>query len=209
VKKQQIKGEKGSAKILDANGSRLLVVSSPEELKVISSPQRQRIFKLLYTSDKPLHGKEIADRLGIKAPSAHFHLQKLVKIGAVRISHTQNIKGITATYYEPAVDIMMTGEDFLLSTDDENIREQLAFTSNIFNEAKTSFISSLEKKINENSDSSGNEVYAILLSELLYLSSTEIKNFQKELENLTTKYSSPSPDRQLYTMLVSVSNFVI
>ena len=52
MKKQHIKEKNSSAKIIDANGSRLLVASSKEELNIISSPQRQRIFKLLYTSEK-------------------------------------------------------------------------------------------------------------------------------------------------------------
>jgi len=192
-------------KIIEAGGYRLLAVSSSEELKIISSPQRQRMFKLLQMAGKPLHGKEIADKLGIKAPSAHFHLRKLEKIGAVRVSHTQIINGITAKYYAPAVDIMMTGEDFLSSYDDEHISNKLLFTANVFNEAKIAFVNSLGKILREGKQPLDPDGFAILLNTIIYLSSEDIKHFNEEVNALLNKYVDYSPDKQPYTMLLSVS----
>lgn len=192
-------------KIIEESGYRLLAISSPEDLKIISSPQRQRIFKLLQTAGKPLHGKEIADCVGIKAPSAHFHLRKLEGIGAVRISHTQNINGITATYYEPAVDGMIAGEDFLTPSDDEQIGEKLLFTANIFNEAKTSFLKALGRKLRDNAYSPDSGSLAILLNEILYLSSDDIKPFYEEMDTLLKKYTDFSLEKQPYALFMSVS----
>lgn len=192
-------------KIIEEGGHRLLAISAPEDLKVVSSPQRQRIFKLLQTAGKPLHGKEIADCVGIKAPSAHFHLRKLEEIGAVRVSHTQNINGITATYYEPAVDGMVTGEDFLSPSDDEQISEKLLFTASIFNEAKTSFVKALGKKLRDNAYSTDSGTFATLLNEILYLSSEDIKPFNEEMDALLKKYTDFSPDKQPYAMFLTVS----
>jgi predicted transcriptional regulator len=192
-------------KVIEENGYRLLSISSPEDLKVVSSPQRQRIFKLLQTSDKPLHGKEIADNLGVKAPSAHFHLRKLEEIGAVRISHTQSINGITATYYEPAVDIMITGEDFLSSSDDEHIRDKLLFTASVFNEAKTTFVNALGKKMRDGVRSPDSETFATLLNVILYLSSIDAETLCNELDCLIKKYSDFCPDKQPYTLFLSIS----
>ena len=198
---------KKEVKIIEENGCRLLAVSSEEDIKIISSPQRQRIFKLLQTSGKPLHGKEIADKLGIKAPSAHFHLRKLESIEAVKISHTQNIKGITATYYEPAVDIIMTGEDFLSSSDDEHIHNKLLFTANVFNEAKASFVNALGKKLREDTQSLESDNFALLLNTIIYLSSEDMEIFNSEVNTLLKKYEDYSPGKRPYSMLLSVSSY--
>ena len=196
---------KNGIKIIEKNGRRLLTVSSAQDLKIISSPQRQRIFKLLQTSTKPLHGKEIADNLGIKAPSSHYHLRKLEEIGAVRISHTQVINGITATYYESAVDIIMTGEDFLSSSDNEHIREKLLFTANIFNEAKKAFVNSLERKLRETEQSPDSDTISILLNTTLYLHKEDMESFNNELTAIIEKYTDLSSSKQPYSMLLSVS----
>jgi predicted transcriptional regulator len=198
------KTEKG-VRIIEENGCRLLAVSSKEDIKIISSPQRQRIFKLMQMNDKPLHGKEIADRLGIKAPSAHYHLRKLEEVGAIRVSHTQNINGITATYYEPAVDIMMTGEDFLSSTDDEHISNKLLLTANVFNEAKTSFVNTLGKKLRESTQSRDSFYFAMLQSTIIYLSSEDMELLNEEVNTLFKKYADYSPDKQPHTMFLSIS----
>jgi DNA-binding transcriptional ArsR family regulator len=192
-------------KIIEENGFRLLAVSSKEDIKIISSPQRQRIFKLLQMSDRPLHGKEIADKIGVKAPSAHFHIRKLEEIGAVKVSHTQSINGITATYYESAVDIMMTGEDFLTSSDDEHIRDKLLFTANVFNEAKASFINALGKKLRADTQSHESDNFAMLLNAAIYLSPEDMELFADEVNILLKKYAEHSPNKQLYAMLLSVS----
>jgi DNA-binding transcriptional ArsR family regulator len=192
-------------KIIEENGYRLLTVSSKEDIKIISSPQRQRIFKLLNMSDKPLHGKEIADKIGIKAPSAHFHIKKLEEIGAVKISHTQNINGIIATYYECAVDIMMAGEDFLESSDDEHIRDKLLLTANVFNEAKTTFVNALGKMLREDTQSHESDYFAMLLNSAIYLSSEDMELFNDEMNTLLKKYADYSPNKQPYTIFLSVS----
>lgn len=192
-------------KIMEQDGCRLLAVSSNEDLKVVSSPQRQRIFKLLQTAGRPMHGKAIADCLGIKAPSAHFHLRKLEEIGAVRISHTESINGITATYYEPAVDGMIVGEDFMTDSDDERTGEKLLFAANIFNEAKNCFIKALGRKLRDNACSSDSGTLTALDNEILYLSPDDIKSFYKEMDVLLKKYKGFSPDKQPYALFMSVS----
>ena len=196
---------KNGIKIIEEKGRRLLTVSSLQDLKIVSSPQRQRIFKLLQTSEKPLHGKEIADSLGIKAPSSHYHLRKLEEIGAVRISHTQIINGITATYYAPAVDVIMTGEDFLSSSDDEQISNKLLFTANVFNEAKKAFIESLGERLRQDEQSPDSVALSMLLNTTLYFQEDEIDSFSSELNALIEKYSDSSPDKQGYSILLSIS----
>lgn len=187
------------------NGRKLLTVSSADDLKVISSPQRQRIFKILQTAGRPLHGKEIADCLGIKAPSAHFHLGKLKQIGAVKISYTQIINGITACYYEPAVDGIIPGEDFLESSDDEHIREKLLFAANTFNEAKYSFMKNLRIKMQKETSEPAINGLAAMVNEILYLSDTDTKIFYEDMESLLKKYTGFSSEKQPYFLFFSIS----
>lgn len=193
--------------IIEQNGYRLLTVSSEDDVKVISSPQRRHIFKILQMEGKPLHGKEIADRLGIKAPSAHFHLKKLEQIGAVRVSHTQVINGITARYYEAAVDGMIAGEDFLEPADDERIKQKLLFTARIFQEAKDSFIQALRKHMQTDAAAEPPPETRLIaaVDEVLYLSADETAVFYQEMEALLEKYAAPAPGKTAYSLFLSIA----
>lgn len=200
-----INNVQNSRRIIEEDGCRLLAVSSREDMKIISSPQRQRIFKLLQTAGRPLHGKEIADSIGVKAPSAHFHLHRLEEIGAVKISHTKSINGITAAYYEPAVDGMIAGEDFLAPSDDETTCEKLLFAENIFNEAKSSFIKALGRKLRDHAYDPDSGKLTALINEILYLSKEDEKPFYEEMDALIKKYTGFSPDKQPYALFMSIS----
>jgi hypothetical protein len=192
-----------SRKIIEDNGYRLLTVFTIEDMKIISSPRRQRIFKLLQTAGRPLHSKEIADYEGIKAPSAHFHLCKLEAVDAVKVSYTKVINGITATYYEPNVDGILAGGDFLSASDTKQAAANLLLAANYFDEAKRSFLTSLEKKMQGSTVfyDSLNELY----NEILYLSLDDATKLQSEMENLFKKYTAYSSNKQPFTVFISIS----
>jgi predicted transcriptional regulator len=187
------------------DGCRILTVYSLEDLKIVLSPQRQRIMKLLQVAGKPLHGKEIADRIGIKAPSAHFHLRKLKDVGAVRISHTESINGITATFYEPAVDMTVAGDDFLMGADgcNDEAREKLQAIGNVFTEGKNRFIRVLENNLNSNQDAGEAGTFAQLYDAVLYMSPEEAEGLCAEIDSLIRRFSEVSPGKEPYGLLVS------
>ena len=47
----------------------------------------------------PMTAKQIADQIGISASSVQHHIRLLVTLGIVEPSHTEQIHGITATYF--------------------------------------------------------------------------------------------------------------
>ncbi|WP_431247315.1 ArsR/SmtB family transcription factor [Leifsonia xyli] len=53
--------------------------ATPQELKAMSHPLRLRILRLC--GDRELTNKELADRLGVDAGTAHYHVRQLVNAG--------------------------------------------------------------------------------------------------------------------------------
>lgn len=187
-------------------GSKILLASSEEDMKVLSSPQRQRIFKILQSEGVPMHGKEIGDRLGIKAASAHFHLKKLEKIGAVKQSHTRVINGITARYYEVSVDSVILGEDFLEATDDSFTKQKMLLIHNTFNANRDAFIRSLHQTIQQKQTGDpGEKRLHLLLDFKLYLSAEDAELLQKDMEELFSKYESPASGKKPHAVWLSIN----
>lgn len=194
-------------KINKDNNNRTFIASTEEELKVLSSPQRQRIFKVLLSEGLPLHGKEIADRLGIKAASAHYHLKKMEEIGVVCESHTQVINGITARYYKTTFDSIVLGDDFLENTGDHLTNQKMQFIHSTFNSNRDAFLKSLEKQMCHTDDSINHaDKLLFLLDFQIYLSENESEVFQSELKALFSKYEKPGPEKHLNSILLSVNS---
>jgi predicted transcriptional regulator len=192
-------------RIVIHEGSRILIASSEKDIQVLSSPQRQRILRLLQNEKKPLHGKEIGEKLGLKAASAHFHLKKLEEIGVINQSHTQVINGITARYYEASVDSVIIGEDFIEATDDDFIKQKMLFIHNTFNTNRDTFIKSLHQTmLQEQSGNITEKKLHLLLDFKLFLSVEEVENLQKDMEEILSKYSKPSSGKSTYSVCLSV-----
>jgi DNA-binding MarR family transcriptional regulator len=204
MKKNTTAADKRS--IVVNKGDRIFMASSEEELQVLSSPQRQRIFKILQSGGIPMHGKEIGDRAGVKAASAHYHLKKLEKIGVVRQSHTQVINGITARYYEVTVDSVILGEDFLEATDDGLTRQKMLLMYNAFNANRDSFIRSLNQRMQqEQPGGTGENKLHLALDFLLYLSAEDARQLQKDINELAAKYSKPSSGKEPHSVWLSIN----
>lgn len=198
--------DQNGRRIIEQNGYKVMTVSSANDIKVISSPQRQNILKLLKSVDKPLHGKDIADRLELKPASVHFHLKKLEDIGAVRVHHTQSINGITARFYEAAIDEIVMEENFLKTSDDLLTRQKILMTANTFNTCRNSFIKALRRKMQESStDKTGAKDLLTILNKILFLSKDETGLLYKELAALFEKYGKASPDKNAYSLFLSIN----
>lgn len=193
-------------RIIVDEGERIFIASSEEELQVLSSPQRQRIFKILQSEGVPMHGKEIGDRLGVKAASAHYHLKKLEKIGVIKQSHTQVINGITARYYEVMVDSVILSEDFLEATDDGLAKQKMLLIHNTFNANRDAFIRSLHQSMQQEQtgDLVENRLH-LALDFRLYLSGEDAELLQKDIDELFAKYASPAAGKNPHSVWLSIS----
>lgn len=194
------------SRIVVDKGERIFIASSEEELQVLSSPQRQRIFKILQSEGIPMHGKEIGDRLGVKAASAHYHLKKLERIGVIKQSHTQLINGITARYYEVTVDSVILGEDFLEATDDGLTKQKMLLIHNTFNANRDAFIRSLHQSMQqEQTGDKGENRLHLALDFRLYLSGEDAQQLQIEIDELFAKYASPTSGKEPHSVWLSIN----
>lgn len=152
-----------------------------------------------------MHGKEIADRLGMKAPSAYFHLNKLERIRAVKLSYTQVINGIAARYYVAAVDDIVSGDDFLEPSDNKTIREKLIFTAHTFDTANNAFMETLQKRLRNKAPAPCSTDMMLLINEVLYLSQEGAADFSKDLSALLAKYSKTESEKKPFALFFSLS----
>ena len=78
----------------------VIQLTTQKELKIFMDPLRQRLLRTLSAMGEPATAKQLADRLGITPSSAKHHLTQLEHIGVVAFHHTQQIRGIIASYYQ-------------------------------------------------------------------------------------------------------------
>jgi len=76
-----------------------IVLSGKRELDIYMNPQRQNLIRCMQISGAPMTPKQISARLGISASSVQHHLGQLMELGLVELDHTEQIHGITASYY--------------------------------------------------------------------------------------------------------------
>jgi len=70
---------------------------SPAQARHLSSPLAVRILNIL--AEKPSYPVEIARRLRINEQKVYYHIRNLKKVGIVKISGIDSVKGAMAKYY--------------------------------------------------------------------------------------------------------------
>ncbi|HPE15751.1 MAG TPA: helix-turn-helix domain-containing protein [Oscillospiraceae bacterium] len=78
---------------------KILELSTEKELKIFMDPLRQRMLRTMAVIGKPVTAKKLSDAMKITPAAAKHHLLRLESIGLVGVDHTEEIHGITATYY--------------------------------------------------------------------------------------------------------------
>ncbi len=74
-------------------------ISDLEQVKALAHPLRMRILETLVVSD-PMTTKQVAEALGEKPTRLYHHVDKLEKVGLIRLTHTKQNRGATEKYYE-------------------------------------------------------------------------------------------------------------
>lgn len=72
-----------------------------DEIRAFSDPYRLQILNCFYNLGKPSTVKQVADKLGEVPAKIHYHVKKLENTGILRLTHTREVNGIIAKYYEP------------------------------------------------------------------------------------------------------------
>lgn len=79
---------------------KIKVLKTLEEIKAFSDPYRLQILFTLKKLEKPSTVKQIADKMGETPAKVHYHVKKLEKFDILKLSHTEEINGIIAKYYD-------------------------------------------------------------------------------------------------------------
>ena len=77
-----------------------ITLATKEQLDIYVNPQRQRLLRLLAIAARPMTPKQLSVALGISASATQHHIARLVSLGVVALSHTEQVRGITAHYYQ-------------------------------------------------------------------------------------------------------------
>lgn len=112
-----------------------IVLSGKKELDIYINPQRQRLLRTLALAAEPMTPKQLSVVLGISPSAVQHHIQKLVALGVIAESHTEQIRGITAHYYHALPVTVRIGCD----PSDEYADQRLALMQNGVNEVFQGF----------------------------------------------------------------------
>jgi DNA-binding transcriptional ArsR family regulator len=133
-----------------------------EEIKAFSDPYRIQILNSFYKFGEPVTVKQIADCMGEVPAKVHYHVKKMESAGILRLTHTREINGIIAKYYEP------TAKQFIIDRPDldpENLGK-------VWNEAQNAIIASYntsQKIFLDNMEEKVIFIYAVSLILLIML----------------------------------------
>jgi DNA-binding transcriptional ArsR family regulator len=85
-------------------------ISDIEQVKALSHPLRMRIIETLAAAD-PMTTKQVAETLGEKPTRLYHHVDKLLQVGLIRLTHTKQNRGTTEKYYETIARQFRAGAD--------------------------------------------------------------------------------------------------
>ncbi len=168
---------------------KIITLTTPEQIKTFSDPYRVQIMFSYKKFNRPATVKEIADSMGETPAKVHYHVKKMLQAGILKLSHTKEIKGIIAKYYE------LTADSFSIECDKTNpqitklFKNELQRTiSSIYDESKRIVLNAIEnieniQKENENDNDSTSD---FTLSNI-YLTDEEAKELRRIIKEFSDK----------------------
>ncbi len=99
-----------------------IILSGKHELDIYMNPQRQNLIRCMQITGVPMTPKQLSVQLGISASSVQHHIKQLVELGLVDLDHTEQIHGITASFYRILSKNIQIGS----LADDENRNQRFA-----------------------------------------------------------------------------------
>ncbi|WP_102399571.1 ArsR/SmtB family transcription factor [Haloimpatiens massiliensis] len=169
-------------------------LTTMEEIKAISDPYRYRILKCFSDIKNPATVKQVADTLGEVPAKVYYHVKKLEKVGILRLSHTEEINGIIAKYYElvaDSFDIKSTKEveepikKLMLSESQKIIAE-------VFDNAKAEFLNQIDKYSNVTTKGEGD-----VRAASIYCSDDELLEFNNYINKFIDKHQKAGEDKEI------------
>lgn len=170
-------------------------ISDIEQVKALSHPLRMRIIETLAASD-PMTTKQVADTLGEKPTRLYHHVDKLVKVGLIRLTHTKQNRGTTEKYYETIAKQFRAGADLFSDGDPSEQKNALRpMIHTIFDNTT----SELLRLVDEIGDEESIEDVGFLSYIEVHLEQEQIDIVQKKLKDIVSYLESledPESDRE-------------
>lgn len=161
----------------------IIKLTGEKELRIFMQPLRQKILRTMLIVGKPMTAKQLADTLGITPSSAKHHLTQLESIGIVGIHHTEQIHGITATFYSHLPVTVSIGLD-----DNELLDDRLAVSENLIMSVYSGFRERCKDyAVSEKS----NHFVGDLLTGVLHLQQEDADTLYEMVRTFIAEYETP------------------
>lgn len=171
-----------------------LVLKTQEEIRTMTDPYRIDIIQIL-KKNKVLTVKEIAEILNQPHGKVYYHVQKLFKLGALYIEHTEKINGIVAKYYA----LNFKSMEIQSQSDELNASVKLSHASTMVNkfyeDSKKEFLDYIQhapefrEKLGGKLEDHKGQLDSVLQLTELYFTEDTYEPFIKELNSLIDKYT--------------------
>jgi len=145
-----------------------LLLTGKKELDIYVNPQRQNLLRCMQIAGVPMTPKQISDKLGISPSAVQHHIKKLTELGIVELSHTERIRGITASYYRVLPKTVSIG----LMNRDETAGDRFALMQNSLSSVFSGFSDYCQKSPD---DSDSGAQHGDMLSGIIHLKREEAK----------------------------------
>lgn len=170
-------------------------ISDIEQVKALSHPLRMRIIEVLAASD-PMTTKQVADTLGEKPTRLYHHVDKLLRVGLIRLTHTKQNRGTTEKYYEAIARQFRAGADLFA---DDNPSEQKNALRPMIHTIFDNTTSELLRLVDEIGDEESIEDVGLLSYIEMHLEQEQIDVVQEKLKDILSYLESledPESDRE-------------
>lgn len=158
-------------------------LSTVEEIKAISDPYRIQILNTFKMRGEPSTVKQIADEMKEVPAKVHYHVKKLESVGILRLTHTKEINGIIAKFYEPTANRFEIKSETVDPTIKNLILDETRKTiASVYNESREIVFESLDNQ--ENDD------FSNIHTATLALTKEEAEHFNNFIDEFVDKHKT-------------------
>lgn len=175
-----------------------IVLTDLKAIKAYSEPYKIMILQHYYRLHRPATVKQIADIMDQVPAKVHYHVKRLEEVGILKLSHTKEVNGITAKFYQPVAKHFEVSHDALSIMTHTKIDPQFHqhTLNDIFDSHKSHCINAIH--VPSSTD-------PFVLSTELYLNQQEYKDLVDYLEKLHQKCQRKNGKKRHYRLLTSIS----
>lgn len=172
---------------------KIKVLKTLEEIKIFSDPYRLQILSTLKKLGKSATVKQIADEMGESPAKVHYHVKKLEKVDILKLSHTEQINGIIAKYYQ------WTAESITIKSNEVDpaitklvINETQKAIDSVYDESKKLVLNGLQNA--EDNYNEEDDIISSIRSANILLSQENAKELDNYINEFIDKYGYKDSD---------------